>query len=346
MIVHNSTPEDLKITSRDLAFGRSAPTPRHWLGGDAIATAFYNALSASFPQGERFFMDSVRNFKSKADPKLQQQIVAFTTQEALHTREHVFFNQQIAGAGYDAVDVPALTRKKIPLMLAGMAHSVSVAEQALSFMLSLAKRSAELDALVRGGRWLDRFNMLPGDLFGKTVLIVGFGRIGSRLARRCWAMEMTVLVYDPYVPAHTIRAAQHEPVDALDAAVARADFISLHCPKTPQTLRLFDSRRIGRMKKSAFLVNTARGGIVDEMALHAALVSGTIAGAALDVFEREPPAADNPLLKLPNLFAAPHVAGVTREASDRMAVATVQNLLDVLDGRPNPDHVVNKEVLG
>jgi predicted metal-dependent hydrolase len=113
MIVHNSTPEDLKITSRDLAFGRSAPTPRHWLGGDAIATAFYNALSASFPQGERFFMDSVRNFKSKADAKLQQQIVSFTTQEALHTREHVFFNQQIAGAGYDLSKLDAVIKKRL-----------------------------------------------------------------------------------------------------------------------------------------------------------------------------------------------------------------------------------------
>lgn len=113
MGVHTSTPEDLKITSRDLAFGRSAPSPRHWLGGDPIATAFYNALSASFPQGERFFMDSVRNFKSKADPKLQQQIVAFTTQEALHTREHVFFNQQIAGAGYDLSKLDAVIKKRL-----------------------------------------------------------------------------------------------------------------------------------------------------------------------------------------------------------------------------------------
>jgi len=110
---HTSTPEDLTITSRDVAFGRKGGSPRHWLGGDPIATAFYNALSASFPQGERFFMDSVRNFKSKADPKLQQQIVAFTTQEALHTREHVFFNQQIAGAGYDLSKLDKVIKKRL-----------------------------------------------------------------------------------------------------------------------------------------------------------------------------------------------------------------------------------------
>ncbi|HVP85692.1 MAG TPA: metal-dependent hydrolase [Rhizomicrobium sp.] len=113
MNAHSSTPEDLSITSRDLAFGRKVESPRHWLGGDPIATAFYNALSASFPQGERFFMDSVRNFKSKADPKLQQQIVAFTTQEALHTREHVFFNQQIAGAGYDLSKLDKIIKKRL-----------------------------------------------------------------------------------------------------------------------------------------------------------------------------------------------------------------------------------------
>jgi hypothetical protein len=108
-----NTPGDLKITSRDLAFGRNGQSPRHWLGGDPIATAFYNALSASFPQGERFFMDSVRAFKSKAETELQQQIVAFTTQEALHTREHVFFNQQIAGAGYDLSKLDAVIKKRL-----------------------------------------------------------------------------------------------------------------------------------------------------------------------------------------------------------------------------------------
>ena len=250
------------------------------------------------------------------------------------------------GVGYDAVDVPALSARKIPLMVTGIANSVSVAEQALYFMLALAKRGAALDAMVKSNRWTDRFQQLPGDLFGKTVLVIGFGRIGSRLAKRCRAMEMTVLVYDPYVPAHAIRAAEHEQVADLDAALPRADFVSIHCPKTPETVGLFDARRLARMRRSAFLVNTARGGIVDETALHASLSSGGIAGAALDVFDREPPASDNPLLKLDNLIAAPHLAGVTIEAAARMAVTTVQNLLDVLDGRPNPDHVINKDVLG
>jgi D-3-phosphoglycerate dehydrogenase / 2-oxoglutarate reductase len=128
--------------------------------------------------------------------------------------------------------------------------------------------------------------------------------------------------------------------------VARADFITIHCPKTPETVGLFDAARLARMKRTAFLVNTARGGIIDEKALYDALGNHRIAGAALDVFEQEPTPTDNPLLSLKNFIAAPHVAGVTREAVERMAITTVENLLSVLDGRPNRDNVVNREVLG
>lgn len=248
------------------------------------------------------------------------------------------------GVGYDAVDVSALTQRRIPLMVTGIANSPSVAEQALFFMFALAKRGAELHAMVRENRWSERMSALPFDLFGKTVLVVGHGRIGSRIAKACLALGMTVLVYDPYVPAASISAAGCESVADLDAALAHADFVTIHCPKNSETLGLFNAARLARMKPSACLVNTARGGIIDEAALHAALSKGTIAGAGLDVFDREPPLAGNPLLALPNVITAPHMAGVTVEAFDRMSVATVQNLLDVLDGKPNLEHVVNKEV--
>ena len=154
--------------------------------------------------------------------------------------------------------------------------------------------------------------MLPYDLFGKTVLIVGFGRIGTRTAKRCLAMEMNVLVFDPYKPAADIKAAGCEPVADLDAALPRADFVSIHCPKTPETVGMFNAARLKRMKPTAYLINTARGGIVDEPALHDALVSGKLAGAGLDVFEQEPPPAGHALFALPNVIMAPHVAGVTR----------------------------------
>jgi D-3-phosphoglycerate dehydrogenase / 2-oxoglutarate reductase len=250
------------------------------------------------------------------------------------------------GVGYDAVDVPALTKRGVPLMIGGTANSVSVAEAGVFLTMSLARKGAAMDALVREGRWHDRYKDMPVDLYGKTVLIVGFGKIGTRSARRFAAMETNVLVYDKYVYSETIRGMGYEPVEDLDAAVARADFITIHCPKTPETVGLFDAARIGKMKRTAFLVNTARGGIIDEKALYDALKANKIAGAALDVFVEEPTPQDNPLLTLPNFIAAPHVAGVTREAVDRMAVVAVQNILSVLDGKPIADNVINKEVLG
>ena len=248
------------------------------------------------------------------------------------------------GVGYDTVDVAVLTQHKIPLMVTGTANSPSVAEQALFFMLALAKRGETYDLMVREGRWAERFNEFPVDLFGKTVLIVGFGRIGSRISSACLALGMTVRVYDPYVTASAVTATGCAPVDELDTALREADFVTIHCPKNSETIGMFNANRLARMKSSAYLINTARGGIVDEAALYSALTDGTVAGAGLDVFDQEPPRPDNPLFKLPNVITAPHIAGVTLEAFDRMAVATVQNLLDVLDGKPNMDLVVNKEV--
>src|SRR5665213_850599 len=222
------------------------------------------------------------------------------------------------GVGFDAVDVPALSRRNIPLMVAGTANSPSVAEQALFMMLTLAKRAVEMHAIVKDGKWAHRLGMLPYDLFGKTVLIIGFGRIGTRTAKRCLAMEMNVLIYDPYKSAAEIKAAGCEPVSELDAALPRADFVSIHCPKTPETVGMFNEARLKRMKATAYLINTARGGIIDERALHDALVSGKLAGAGLDVFEQEPPPIGHSLFELPNVIVAPHVAGVTREAVDRL----------------------------
>jgi D-3-phosphoglycerate dehydrogenase len=248
------------------------------------------------------------------------------------------------GVGFDTVEVPALTAHRIPLMTAGTANSPSVAEQAFSLMFALAKRNAQHDASVRSGTWRDQLDTLPVDLIGKTLLIVGFGRIGTRTAKRALAFEMHVLVYDPYVAAQTIKAAGCEPVTDLDAAISKADFITVHCPKNAETTNLFDAARLARVKPSAYVVNTARGGIINEAALHAALKDGKIAGAGIDVFDKEPAPLDHPLLQLPNVIVAPHMAGVTKESMDRMAMTTVNNILSVLDGQPMKENAVNPEV--
>ncbi len=249
------------------------------------------------------------------------------------------------GVGYDSVDVPALTRRGIPLMMTDTANSVSVAEHTLAFMLALAKKVVEMDAMVHEGNWHERLMRGHIDLYGKTVLIIGFGRIGARTASRCLAMEMRVLVYDTRVPREMIRAAGCEPIADMDEGIAQADFVCILCPKTSTTTNLFNAPRLARMKRTAFLINTARGGMVDEKALYDALSSNKLAGAALDVFENEPLPLDSPLLSLTNFLAAPHVAGLTREAAARMAEVTVRNMLSVLDGKPNCEMVLNKEVL-
>ena len=249
------------------------------------------------------------------------------------------------GVGYDSVDVAELTRRRIPLMVTSTSNSVSVAEHTVGFMMLLAKKMIEMDAMVRAGRWHERMTLGPVDLYQKTVLIIGFGRIGTRTASRCVAMEMTVLVYDPRVDPGAVRSTGCEPVDDLNAALPRADFVCILCPKTKETTNLFDAARLARMKRTAFLINTSRGGMIDEAALHDALANGKIAGAALDVFDQEPVRPDHPLLALPNFVAAPHLAGITLEAASRMAEVTVNNILSVLDGRPNRALMLNKEIL-
>jgi D-3-phosphoglycerate dehydrogenase len=153
-------------------------------------------------------------------------------------------------------------------------------------------------------------------------------------------------VFDPYKPVADNKAAGCEPVTDLDAALPKADFVTIHCPKTPETVGMFNAARLKRMKETAYLINTARGGIVDEPALYDALVSGKLAGAGLDVFEQEPPPPGHSLFELPNVIMAPHVAGVTWEAVDRMSVQTARNILSALDGDPIRQNVINQDVLG
>jgi D-3-phosphoglycerate dehydrogenase len=248
------------------------------------------------------------------------------------------------GVGFDAVEVPALTARRVPLLVAGSSNSTSVAEQAFHLIIALAKKNRALDALVRDGKWAERHGGLPIELAGKTILIVGFGRIGTRTARRCAAFVLTVLIHDPYIKQDNIRSAGYQIADDLDAALPKADVVCIHCPKSPQTVGMFNDVRFGLMKRGAFIVNTARGGIIDEPALYKALTSGHLAGAGLDVFEQEPTPANNPLLSLENVISSPHMAGVTTEAVAGMAVATSLNILSVLDGKPNRENTINQEV--
>ena len=249
------------------------------------------------------------------------------------------------GVGYDAVDVPALTKAGIPLTVVGTANSVTVAEHSLFLILALAKRCMLYDREVRKGNWNVRFETPAYDLAGRKVLVLGFGRIGRRLVPRLVAMEMEVLVYDPYVVQDSITCAGATPVEDWRAVLPEVDFLSVNCPKDEGTTGMVGTAELAAMKPTAFVVNTARGGIIDETALYHALKEGVIAGAGIDPFVVEPAPADTPLFELDNIIVTPHSAGVTEESLYRMGYWAAKNVVDCFDGKLNPDNVINKEVL-
>ena len=249
------------------------------------------------------------------------------------------------GVGYDSVDVARLTERGIPLAIAIHGNALSVAEHTLYLILALAKRGFAFDQAVGRGNFDIRATLRGADIAGKSLLIVGFGRTGTRVARFARAFDMKVFVYDPYIDQSLVASAGHSRVDDYLSVLPEMDMVTLHCPLTEETRGMISGQQLDAMKPSAYLVNCARGGIVDEQALCAALKSKGIAGAGLDVFESEPLPGDNPLLALDNVITSPHVAGVTLEASMRMATGAAANVLAAFDGTLDPAAVVNSEVL-
>jgi D-3-phosphoglycerate dehydrogenase len=249
------------------------------------------------------------------------------------------------GVGYDNVDMATLDRRGIPLTLVGNVNALAVAEHTLFMMLALAKRAVEYDRATREGRWTLRDSFGATELHGKTLLLLGFGRIGREVARRAQAFGVTVLAYDPYVRVEAMYAARVQPVPKIGDALGAADFISVHLPLSAETKGIIGTAAFAGMKKTAIVISTARGGIVDEPALVEALKSGRIRAAGLDVFTDEPPAPDNPLLRLDNVLLSPHSASITEECAIRMAEVSARNALGGLDGKLDPEFVVNKQVL-
>jgi len=245
------------------------------------------------------------------------------------------------GVGYDNVDIAVLNARRIPLAISASANMYSVAEHAFFMMLELAKAGRQHDSAVREGAWDTRNRVLAVELHGRTLLLLGFGRIGREVARRASAFDMRVEVVDPFVGDATLEAVGAVRAGAFPDALAGADFVSLHLPLNADTRHIIGRRELEEMKTSAVLINTARGGLIDEHALAEALEKGQIRGAGIDVLEAEPPAADHPLLGRDNVLLSPHAAGVTAESMVRMGVEAAENILAVLDGRIDPSVIVN-----
>jgi D-3-phosphoglycerate dehydrogenase / 2-oxoglutarate reductase len=247
------------------------------------------------------------------------------------------------GAGYDTVDVPSCTEAGVLVLHQSGGNRQSVAEHVLAMLLTLSKRIVETDRIMRREEGMNRNAFIGTESHGKTIGIVGLGNVGSRVAELCRGLlAMTVLAYDPYLSSQEMAQCGAEKVE-LDALLSRADFVSINCPLTQETRGMIGARQFALMRPTALFITTSRGFIHDEDALTEALKTKKIAGAGLDVWAKEPPPTDHPLLQFDNVLVSPHMAGVTREARANMGRIAAEQLIDALDGKP-PPRIVNPQV--
>ncbi len=277
---------------------------RHGLKGDALKDALRVADGVIVRSGTRLTADLL------GDPGKLRAVVR-------------------AGVGVDNIDVAAATRKGIVVMNTPGGNTVSTAEQTITLLMSLARGIPAADASVRAGKW-ERSKFVGTQLAGKTLGVVGLGRIGREVARRAAGLDMKVLGFDPFLAPDRAAQLGIEAAAGLDQLLPRCDFITVHTPLTDETRDLIGARELALLPRGARVLNCARGGIINEPALIEALTSGHLAGAALDVFVQEPPPADSPLLKMPNVVLTPHLGASTVEAQTSVAREAAQLMIDFL----------------
>ena len=245
------------------------------------------------------------------------------------------------GVGYDNIDLKHLKKNNIALLITATGNALAVAEHVMYMMLSLSKGVTSYDAEVRSGNFKKNVNKIETyELFKKEILIAGFGRIGKNLIKRCLGFDMKVNVYDPFVDEKKIKSLGGQKVDSLESSIKTADFVSIHMPLNEKTRNLIDSKILKTMKNNSIIINTARGGIINEKDLDQALKSKIIFAAGLDVFENEPPNLNNPLLKNDKVLLSPHSATFTNECKSRMSIETVQNIIDFFENKTKSYMVV------
>ena len=251
------------------------------------------------------------------------------------------------GVGYDNIDLNFLNEKGIALAITGTANASSVSEHVMTMFLYLCKLINKSDELVRNGKFIEKASM-PNffEMYKKNILILGFGRIGKALAKRCLGFESNIYVYDPFIESSIIKNNNCNSIE-FEEGIKIADFISLHLPLNKKTKNMIAKDQLNMMKDTCILVNTARGGLINEQDLVWALTNKKIYGAGLDVYEKEPPTKDNPLLKLENIILSPHNAALTLECRKRMAIETCTNIVHYLYdiNKLNVSNIINKKKL-
>ena len=272
----------------------------------------------------------VKNWREDADG-LMVRVTPLTAEDFAKAKKLRVVAKQ--GVGVNLIDLAAAKAHGVIVCNTPGVNSEAVAEMGLALALAVTRRVAELDRRIRSGEVVKRINYLGIELWEKTVGVIGMGNIGSRIARKYHAAFGTKLIaYDPYAPDGCWPDIPHERVSSLDELLQRVDVVTIHTPLTPETKHLIGRRELALMKETAVLVNVSRGEIIDEAALYDALKSGRIFGAGLDVFKKEPPTTDNPLVGLPNIVVTPHAAGGTRETQAKSSLVTAQQLVHVLGG--------------
>ena len=245
------------------------------------------------------------------------------------------------GVGYDNIDLKSAKNNNITITITATANAVAVSEHVMFMLLNIAKGKSMYDITVKSGNFNER-NKLPKtiEIWKKNILIMGFGRIGQCLIKRCLGFDKNVFVYDPYVTKEVIESFGGKKVNDLYESIKSMDAISLHIPLNDKTKNLINYELLKTLKKSCIIINAARGGIINENDLNKALSENLIYGAGLDVFEMEPPSKDSPLLKNDKLFLSPHTAAFTEECMTRMAVETIQNIIDFFDKKLDKSKIV------
>jgi D-3-phosphoglycerate dehydrogenase len=275
----------------------------------------------------------VKNWAEEADAVMVRMTPIRAADLARASKLKVICKQ---GVGFDSIDIQAAAKHGIPVLRTPGVNSEAVAEMAMALALSAARRVTETDRMLRAGAKVDRTKILGVEMWRKTVGVIGMGNIGSRVARK-WqgAFEAKVVYYDPYIDVSSL-----EKVQKLEDLLRRSDLVSIHVPLTDETRKMIGAPQLALMKNTAVLVNTSRGGIIDEAALYEALKAGRIFAAGLDVWEVEPPPRDAPLLSLPNVVGTPHAAGGTFDTQERSSLQVAMQVVEVLQGKP-PQNRVN-----
>ena len=298
----------------------------------------------------------IENLKEHADVVVNTDITPEELLETIHEYEGIIVRSRTkvtreviekadnlkiiarAGVGVDNIDLDAATEKGIMVVNSPESTSITVAEHTMGLLLTLARKLSIADKSVKEGKW-EKKKFMGVELRKKTLGVIGMGRIGSQVINRCKAFEMDTIAYDPYLPEGVAAQMGVELTD-LESVLKRSDFITIHVPLTPETKHLISTDEFEMMKDTAFIANCARGGIIDEEALYNALVNNKIGGAALDVYEEEPPAEDSKLFELDNIVLTPHIAASTKEAQRDAAIIVADEIIELINGS-TPQNVLN-----